>query len=289
MIHDIGQLLSSDGTLLLKMWEVSVEPGERPFRKHSHIRFEISKVLAGSGVYRLSDREVPINMGDIIIFSSNEPHCITSVGQDGLKLLNLHFEPRYLWGKAPDSLSEENIGLCFSHCKSFQNKLQIANTSNICTLLESIQTELAQGNDEYSLAVKSYLNLLLILLIREHGYQPATDTFDHDRTAPVRKVINHIDRHLSDPLTLTQLSTIAGMSPNYFSTLFYSVSGIRLWDYINARRIDAAIRLLMKENLTILDIATQCGFNNTANFNKTFKKITGMTPSEYRKSGEYML
>lgn len=289
MIHDIGQLLSSDGTLLLKMWEVSVEPGERPFRKHSHIRFEISKVLAGSGVYRLSDREIPISTGDIIIFSSNEPHCITSVGQDGLKLLNLHFEPRYLWGKAPDSLSEENIGLCFSHCKSFQNKLQIANTSKICTLLESIQTELTQGNDEYSLAVKSYLNLLLILLIREHGYQPATDSFDHDRTAPVRKVINHIDRHLSDPLSLTQLSTIAGMSPNYFSTLFYSVSGIRLWDYINARRIDAAIRLLMEEDLTILDIATQCGFNNTANFNKTFKKITGMTPSEYRKSGEYML
>lgn len=288
MIHDIGQILSSDGTILLKMWEVYVEPGERPFRKHSHIRFEISKVLSGNGVYHIHEKHVPMKEGDFFVFSSNEPHCITSVGADGLKLLNLHFEPRYLWGKEFDSLSEENIGLCFSHCASFQNRIQ-GSSEQLCPIMDLIHNELSSNAPEGSLAVKSYLNLLLIRLIRKHGYAPAKNALSHDRTVPVRKVISYIDEHLSENLSLTQLSSIAGMSPNYFSTLFYSVSGIRLWDYINSRRIDAAIRLLIKEEQNILDIAAQCGFNSTANFNKIFKKFTGMTPTEYRKSGEYML
>ena len=61
-----------------------------------------------------------------------------------------------------------------------------------------------------------------------------------------------------------------------------------MWDYVNSRRIDAAIRLLADNELNILDIAVKCGFNNTANFNKTFKKITGLTPTEYRHSDEYI-
>jgi hypothetical protein len=61
--------------------------------------------------------------GDIFIFSSNEYHCITEVGEKGLKLTNLHFEPRYLWGTSTDSFSETNMNICFSHNKDFENKI----------------------------------------------------------------------------------------------------------------------------------------------------------------------
>ena len=48
-----------------------------------------------------------------------------------------------------------------------------------------------------------------------------------------------------------------------------------------------AIRLITSDGLrkNMIDIAAECGFNNTANFNKTFKQITGMTPSDYKKNG----
>ena len=64
-----------------------------------------------------------------------------------------------------------------------------------------------------------------------------------------------------------------------------------LWDYISAKRINKAAQLLATETKTmnILDIATQCGYNSTANFNKAFKKITGMTPSEYRSNRNVMI
>ena len=55
------------------------------------------------------------------------------------------------------------------------------------------------------------------------------------------------------------------------------------WDYINIKRIEDSLTLLKSTNLTVLDIATKCGFNSTASFNKIFKKTTGITPKEYRK------
>ena len=51
---------------------------------------------------------------------------------------------------------------------------------------------------------------------------------------------------------------------------------------MTARRIDQAIKLLQETDRTVLEIACQCGFNNTANFNRAFKKVTGRVPSGYR-------
>ena len=51
MIHELGELRSSDGSTLLKMWKVSVQPGVRPLVRHSHIRFEITLITSGSGIY----------------------------------------------------------------------------------------------------------------------------------------------------------------------------------------------------------------------------------------------
>lgn len=83
---------------------------------------------------------------------------------------------------------------------------------------------------------------------------------------------------------LDELAEIASMSKSYFSTVFKKLNGISPWDYLISKRISFAAELLKNTDKTILEIALECGFNNTANFNRAFKKITGKTPSEY-KSG----
>ncbi len=288
MITDIGSIKAADGSILLKMWEVMIEPGDRPFRNHSHLRFEISKVLSGSGIYMSGNKIYRIEKGSMLVFAGNEQHCARHIDGGGLNMLNIQFEPRYLWGKDSDSLSEQNIGLCFSHSDSFRNHIDGRSAAYLSDIMEKIRLEISLKSPEYPLAVKSYLNMMLISLIRDHGYSPATESVSKDKSKPVRDVIKYIDAHYPEQLELQSLASAAGLSPNYFSALFYSVSGIHLWDYVNSRRIDAAIRLLADNELNILDIAVKCGFNNTANFNKTFKKITGLTPTEYRHSDEYI-
>ena len=59
--------------------------------------------------------------------------------------------------------------------------------------------------------------------------------------------------------------------------------GMSVWDYICIKRIEEALTLIKTTDKNILDIALECGFNNTVNFNKIFKKYTNLLPSTFRK------
>ncbi len=288
-ISEIGTLSSSDGHPLLHMWRVTVPCGMRTLRRHNHLSFEITLVASGEGQYTVGDRLYPMKAGDIFVFASNEQHCITDVSAGEFVIVNLHFEPRLLWGSFADRLTEENLGFCFSHGKDFENRICAEEGKSLRTLFSLLETEFLQAKEEYALSVRSYLNLMLVCLIREYGYASGGAGLSRSRLHAIRRVLEYVDVHLSEELTLACLADRAGMSPNYLSALFHKISGITLWDYITTKRIDKATRLLMDEReLNILDIASLCGFNNTAAFNKAFKKITGITPSEYRM-GECVL
>ncbi len=286
MVKHIGTICASDSSTLLKMWTVEVPHERRVWQRHCHIPFEIGLVLEGNGEYSVGEKAYPILPGDVFVYASNELHSITSIGKSGLSLLNLQFDPRYLWGNSTDSLSEESINLCFSHNPHFENRIPKEQAGKIAELMLEIKKEFVEQKPEYSLTVKSILNMILISLIRDFDYTNKSTPLSRGRLHSIRKVIAYIDNNLSEDLSLKVLSDIAGVTPNYFSALFHSVSGITLWEYINSKRIDKAIRLISENEKSMLEIASECGFNNTANFNKIFRKQTGMTPSKYRTYGE---
>jgi AraC-like DNA-binding protein len=60
-----------------------------------------------------------------------------------------------------------------------------------------------------------------------------------------------------------------------------------LFEYLNKLKIEFACKLLMDQDLSIMEVCFDSGFNNLSHFNKQFKKITGLTPSEYRKRFNY--
>ena len=133
---------------------------------------------------------------------------------------------------------------------------------------------------------KLHLDLILIDLLRNHKY-PATNTADkNDNYSKILSVYDYIDKHLNDDLTLDNLAKIANLSPNYLSHIFKQLNGVGLWDYIIAKRVEKAARMLCdsNSNRSILGVAIECGFNNTANFNKAFKKLKNITPSQLRKN-----
>ncbi len=290
MLTEIGNVTSADGSVLLHMWQVQVPTGERPLRKHSHLCFEITRVVDGYGVYTVGEKVYPMEPGDVFVFGSSEPHCITDAaetnGDRPLTITNLHLEPRFLWGNAADSLSEENSNICFAKAENFENRIPAGKAGKLVYLMAEMEAELSAKRVEYALSVKSHLNLLLIRLIRDHGYTGKDACLRRQKLHSLRRVITFIDLNPAAAMSLESLAAMAGMSPNYFSTLFHQTSGITLWEYISARRIDYALHLLSEETQhNLIDVASRCGYNNTANFNKAFKRVTGMTPREYRSLG----
>ncbi|MBR6793834.1 MAG: helix-turn-helix transcriptional regulator [Clostridia bacterium] len=276
MSKAIGELYSENGKPLLKMWSIDVNSGERPYIKHSHSRFEITVVRRGTGEYTTEETVYPMAAGDVFVFSSNEIHCITR--SEGLSITNLHFEPRYL--------DREFTALCFSHSEEFQNRIPAEDAGVLRENHLKIEEEFSVNDEWLPTAVRSYLDLILIDLLRNRHYRARTET----RGTEVLAVYDYIDRHLCEELTLERLAEVASLTPNYFSSVFKKLNGVSLWQYINAKRIEKAVRLIAdpQEQLTMLEIAARCGFNNTANFNKVFKKMKGFTPTELKKHPELL-
>lgn len=287
MTRTIGELLFDGGSTLIKMWSIDIKAGARPFVRHSHTRFEITVVERGAGKYTTQDAVYDMRAGDVFVFSSNEVHCITDVAPEGLTIINLHVEPVYLRGQGREDFAH----LCFSHAPDFESRIPAQRAAAIRDAHAGISREFSGREAAYESAIRSYLNLILIDLLRSHGYSSATVSERREGLSGILKVYDYIDEHLCEELTLAELAGVVGLSPNYFSHLFKRLNGISLWDYINAKRTEKAAKLIISSRgeLTMLEIASRCGYNNTANFNKAFKKHKGITPGELRKDPKLLL
>ncbi len=90
-------------------------------------------------------------------------------------------------------------------------------------------------------------------------------------------------KNFNQEITLDKLSELFYLNPSYCSTLFKKHTGTNYSLYLNKLRIDKASQLLLDEGLSISLIARTVGFSNEEYFFRVFKKITGQTPSEFRR------
>ena len=101
----------------------------------------------------------------------------------------------------------------------------------------------------------------------------------------IEEVRQYIRDHLADELSRNELASAVYLSPDYLSHLFPEKMGVSLTAYITGERIRRAKELLMRDEMSVRDVALASGFQNISYFSKQFKRITGLTPQEFRKRG----
>ena len=97
------------------------------------------------------------------------------------------------------------------------------------------------------------------------------------------KIHEYLIRHFSEPLRLEDVAAKAHMAPTAFCRYFKKRTGKNFSGFLNEFRVGHAKRMLAESKIKIAIIAQECGFNNLSNFNEQFKKITKITPKEYRE------
>ena len=97
-------------------------------------------------------------------------------------------------------------------------------------------------------------------------------------------VINYIREHLHENLTIAELSKKAYMSESHFFRVFKNETGLSPIDFINNERIKLATRLLADPKMKIKEVYMRCGFDNRSYFNRMFKRIQKLSPTEYQAS-----
>jgi AraC family transcriptional regulator len=99
----------------------------------------------------------------------------------------------------------------------------------------------------------------------------------------LRQAKDLLHAQFSSALTLDKIAAANGVHPVYLSTMFRQQFGCTIGDYVRRLRIDDACRRLVRSELPLAEIALEAGFAIQSHFSRTFKRLTGLTPSEYRR------
>ena len=278
MIYGRNVICDDKNKEIIKVFHSKVSAGKRIYTEHHHTECELSLFIAGSGIYTIGKKVYEFNEGDMFLFGSDEPHCITELYTE-TDLLNIHFEPQLLW-QQPENM--ELLTLFFAKNVNFSNRFSGRDTA-LKNLILNIEKEISEKLAGYIIETKYRLFSALIYILRRYDYFDKSPNYIKYRlsTEKMKDAMNYINENLSDKLLLKDIATAACMSQTYFSSVFKKLNGISPWEYITIKRIEKAIFLIKTTNMTMLEIAGNCGFSSSSNFYKAFSKITGKKPTDY--------
>ena len=146
-------------------------------------------------------------------------------------------------------------------------------------LKESLQCDLGS-----QVMFESYARIFLVKLILKYGLQEEEYNFSKSFTAQhYKQVLDYIAVNYGNNILLEDMAAQASLSPSHFSRLFKQTIGQSPYQFLMSYRIEQARKMLDNPHKLMVDIAIGCGFSDQAHFSRTFKKIEGLTPKQYRK------
>ncbi|MBF2008617.1 MAG: helix-turn-helix transcriptional regulator [Chlorogloeopsis fritschii C42_A2020_084] len=227
--------------------------------------------------YMLNGRwqEVDYAQGEIAIFPATELFPRSKSDRE-VPLLELFVEPAMLARVASESVDVDQIELVpqWKLCDPLIQHLGLA-----------LKAELEAGNTGCRLYLESMVTALSAHLVRRYSSQQQ-QIINYTGGLPkykLREVLGYIHGNLDRDLNLAELSGIVHMSPHYFASLFKQSTGLSPHQYVMKCRIDRAKQLLLKQDLTLVEICQQVGFQNQSHFTRVFRQLTKTTPKAYRK------
>jgi AraC-like DNA-binding protein len=105
--------------------------------------------------------------------------------------------------------------------------------------------------------------------------------------AQINAIVDRITGDMAGPLVASSVAAEMGMSESRFSRFFRRATGNTFTDFVNLVRVNRACQLLMETDRQVTSICYDVGFHNVANFNRRFRDIKGMTPSEFRLQADH--
>lgn len=261
----------------------------RAIKLHSLDVVLLSFIVRGRGRHIIGNESFAENGASLAVTHYGQEHAILT-DRRGMDVINLFLDlqhhplpslPRALQAVLPLFLP---LHPRFQHRLNRIVRLQFDDPQPLVELLFAIQRELENRAAGYEEAVALRFKLFLILCCRhaiERGVVPSRS--DIPQAQPrIEELRQFLDLDYSHPHTLEGLAKRAGLSRTALCRAFKAYTGKRVFDYLIERRIQAAMMRLRGGNEKILGIALECGFNDLAYFNRKFKQIVGVTPSQYR-------
>lgn len=234
---------------------------------HIHACAELFFVTGGRGSIQVQQDMIPLAAGDLVTVDPGVPHTERSQPVSPLQYVVLGVDGLEMHAPPPGYVLLRGL----------------AQQGQVTACLELLLQEAAGGLSGSAALCQSLLRVLLILMTRQHQsmlYPVAAEQESSRECALVRR---YIDSHFKENLTLDQLAAAAHLNKYYLSHAFqreYNISPMR---YLLRRRIQESRFLLARTDHTLSHIARVLGFSSASYFSQCFRRVEGMSPTEYRR------
>lgn len=249
---------------------------------HYHPEIELVYVNGGSGKRQIGSHISHYTNGDLILIGSNLPHCgFTDKFTGNKSEIVIQFQPEFIKSLTDNKPEMHQINLLIERSKTglaFKGKTKTR-------IGKRIQELVMQQGFERFLGLLSILNDLQLSneyqILNASGYSMQANLEDNER---INRIFNHVKTNFQEAIVLDDMAALAGMTTPSFCRYFKRMSGKTFTRFVNEYRLVHASKLLSENSMSITQICFESGFNNFSYFNKSFKKFTGKTPSEYRNT-----
>lgn len=251
---------------------------------HWHNEMEIIYVKKGKGRVTIDFQLYNIEAGDIVILLSGQLHAISQLGSYTMEYENIIFSTDMLLSKYGDSLNSDFFvpflaGNIYYESIVTSSHPMYPELSSCLNRADKVCSTFEKG---YKLAIKGFLFEFFYVIF--HNSEDTVVEKYSKHLNKIKEVLKYIETHYHDPITIEEIAGVCGYSPSHFMRFFKNALGTSFIDYLNDYRLLMASRMLMSSDENILNIATDCGYDNLSYFNRIFKRRYGMPPSHYRNN-----
>ena len=249
---------------------------------HQHEEIQLSYIAKGTGTLVIGDSINKYEMGDVIIIGSNIPHVFKSdpIKNEKSLMLSLFVNNSSLSTSFFELDEFESLQSFFKN--AIYGLKVISNIEQLKDLF--LQLKKVDKLERFIIFFK------ILQTISNSNYQQLSSfiypkNYSNAEGERMSKVVVYTMSHYDQPISLSQISSIANLSPNAFCKYFKSRTNKTYVQFLTEIRVEHACKLLSKTHeLTILDIALASGFTNISNFNRKFKSLKKKTPLHYKKT-----
>ncbi|MBD9371049.1 helix-turn-helix domain-containing protein [Rhizobium sp. ARZ01] len=251
---------------------------------HWHAQVEVNFIMRGAVRYRMANHEVLLSEGELALFWGGLPHQMDWSSDDslyaGAHLPLVYFfrlqlptdvSTRLMGGatlvtRATGMADYENFPRWFDYVSSRDQLKSEHAVDELLLRLERVKF------DPYS--------TIPVKLSDKREANP----FDYQSSRSVAPMCDYIAQNFREEISSADIAAVADLHPKYAMNLFRRTTGMTLNGYVNLLRLSYAQALLTEDNSNVLRVAMDSGFGSLSAFSKSFRKLAGISPSDFKRN-----
>ena len=252
-------------------------------RWHCHDEYELQLIVGARGRAFVGDYVGHFEPGHLVLTGPRLPHnwISTDLPPNGLSVRSLVIQFR-----------EEPLRDGMRAIKELEETRPLLERARqgieFFGLSESVRDRFYRIKQSHGLERFAEFAALLCLLKRSEDYrllssEQTVGLAPEDARAAINKIVEYVNESYAEPMSVAEVAARVNMSESSFSRYFSKATDSTFTAFVNRVRVHKACQLLMHSDQQISSICYAVGFNNVANFNRRFREVKGVTPSEFRR------